>query len=93
MLVAEGPLETDTRIAVVIRRAGQAAFEGATTLAQMKRTPGELVGFLFRDNSHPLGCLLMTGTGIVPPDDFSLRSGDVVEITIDGVGTLSNPME
>jgi 2-dehydro-3-deoxy-D-arabinonate dehydratase len=59
----------------------------------MKRTLDELVGFLFRDNDHPHGCLLMTGTGTVPPDDFSLRTGDVVEITIDGIGTLSNRME
>lgn len=93
ILVAEKPLPAETQIAVVIRRGGQAAFTGSTTLAQMKRGLDELVGFLFRDNQHPDGCLLMTGTGTVPPDDFSLQAGDVVEITIDGIGTLSNPME
>jgi 2-dehydro-3-deoxy-D-arabinonate dehydratase len=93
ILVAEGPLPADTKITVVIRREADLAFTGATALSQMKRGLEELVGFLFRDNSHPRGCLLMTGTGIVPPDDFSLRAGDVVEITIDGIGTLSNPME
>ncbi len=93
ILVAEGPLPPETTIGVTIRRGAAAVFSGETTLAQMKRSLGELVGYLFRDNSHPHGCLLMTGTGIVPPDDVSLRSGDVVEITIDGVGTLSNPME
>jgi 2-dehydro-3-deoxy-D-arabinonate dehydratase len=93
ILVAEGPLPSETAIRVTIQRAGKDVFRGSTSLAQMKRTAEELVGFLFRDNSHPQGCLLMTGTGIVPPDDFSLRAGDVVEITIDGIGTLSNPME
>jgi 2-dehydro-3-deoxy-D-arabinonate dehydratase len=83
----------ETRITLAIRRGAAAVFAGATTLAQMKRTLGELVAFLFRENTHPHGCLLMTGTGIVPPDDVSLRAGDVVDITIDGVGTLSNPME
>ena len=82
-----------TKIAVAIRRGASAVFEGVTALSQMKRTLGELVAFLFRENSHPHGCLLMTGTGIVPPDDVSLRRGDIVEITIDGVGTLTNPME
>jgi 2-dehydro-3-deoxy-D-arabinonate dehydratase len=93
ILIAEGPLPSETAIRVAIQRAGKEVFQGSTSLAQMKRTREELVGFLFRDNSHPQGCLLMTGTGIVPPDDFSLRAGDVVEITIDGIGTLSNPME
>lgn len=83
----------ETAIRVEIRRGGAAVFEGATTLGQMKRSLDELVQFLFRDNAHPAGCLLMTGTGIVPPDDFSLRAGDVVDVTIDGIGTLSNPME
>jgi 2-dehydro-3-deoxy-D-arabinonate dehydratase len=93
ILVAEGPPSAETKIAVAIRRGGQAAFNGSTTLSQMKRGLEELVEFLFRDNRHPHGCLLMTGTGTVPPDDFSLVAGDVVEITIDGIGTLSNPME
>ena len=52
----------------------------------------QAVGFLFRDNTFPTGTFLMTGTGIVPGDEFTLKSGDVVKITIDGIGTLANPM-
>ncbi len=56
----------------------------------MKRSPEELVEFLFRDNDFPDGCLLLTGTGIVPPDDFTLHAGDEIRITIDPIGTLTN---
>ena len=58
----------------------------------MKRTPDELVGYLFRETSFPTGVFLMTGTGIVPGQDFTLQSGDEVSITIDGIGTLTNPV-
>ena len=57
-------------------------FAGSTTLAELKRTPQELLDYLYRDNSFPHGCYLMTGTGIVPPDGFTLASGDRVAITI-----------
>lgn len=87
----EAPAPT-TRIHLQIDRAGAAAFEGETTFSQLKRTPQELAGFLFRDNTFPTGTFLMTGTGIVPGDEFTLKSGDIVKITIDGIGTLSNPM-
>ena len=90
LLVSTEPLARDTAIALAITRAGSQVFEGRTTLESMKRTPQELVGFLFRDNSFPRGCLLLTGTGIVPPDDFTLASGDEIAITIDSVGTLVN---
>jgi 2-dehydro-3-deoxy-D-arabinonate dehydratase len=56
----------------------------------MKRQPQELVDYLFRDNSFPNGCFLLTGTGIVPPDSFTLQSGDEVRITIEPIGTLRN---
>ncbi len=92
LLIQSEPLAPTTRIHLQIDRAGAAAFEGETTLAQLKRTPAELAGFLFRDNTFPTGTYLMTGTGIVPGDEFTLKSGDVVKITIDGIGTLSNPM-
>ena len=92
LLIQSEPLAPTTRIHLQIDRAGTAAFEGETTLAQLKRTPVELAGFLFRDNTFPTGTFLMTGTGIVPGDDFTLKSGDVVKITIHGIGTLSNPM-
>ena len=83
------PLEGIT-IRLVIRRGGAVGFEGTTTLAQLTRTPESLAEWLFRENEFPHGALLMTGTGIVPPDDFSLTTGDGVEITIDGIGTLAN---
>ena len=70
--------------------AGRAAFSGATTLAELKRKPDELVEYLFRDNSFPAGAYLMTGTGIVPPDSFTLAAGDRIRITIDPIGTLEN---
>ncbi|MBK8095077.1 MAG: fumarylacetoacetate hydrolase family protein [Verrucomicrobiaceae bacterium] len=92
LLIHSEPLASTTRIHLRIERASATAFEGDTTLAQLKRTPSELAGFLFRDNTFPTGSFLMTGTGIVPGDDFTLRSADIVHITIDGIGTLSNPM-
>ncbi len=92
ILIQSQPLPPTTPIQLQIERGGANVFEGDTTLAQLKRTPQELVGFLFRDNTFPTGAFLMTGTGIVPGDEFTLHSGDVVKITIDGIGTLSNPM-
>lgn len=92
LVAAEAPGQ-ETAIRVVVRRDGRAVVDDGTTLAKMKRSLEELVGFLFRDNAHPYGCLLMTGTGVVPPDDFSLQRGDVVEISIDGIGTLVNPVQ
>lgn len=94
MLVAGGSIDrAATQVRCVIERDGDAVFEGSTGLDQLKRSPEELAGFLFRDNRFDTGVLLMTGTGIVPGDDFTLRAGDVVKITIDGIGTLVNPME
>jgi 2-dehydro-3-deoxy-D-arabinonate dehydratase len=92
VLMTSEPLPTTTPITLQIRRAGATAFEGATTLAQLRRRPEELVEYLFRDNAFPSGCHLMTGTGIIPPDDFTLRSGDEVTITIPPIGTLTNPV-
>lgn len=77
-------------IRMTIRREGETVYGGETSTARMRRTPEELAGFLFRELSFPNGVFLMTGTGIVPPDDFTLRAGDVVEITVEGVGTLTN---
>ncbi len=90
ILVTPEPLGQDTEIALRIVRAGATAFEGKTTLAAMKRAPEELVRYLYRDNRFPAGSLLLTGTGIVPPDDFTLASGDEVSITIEPIGTLVN---
>jgi 2-dehydro-3-deoxy-D-arabinonate dehydratase len=90
VLVGSDPLAPETEVRLVIRRGAQIAFEGSTTLSSMKRQPKELVEYLFRDNSFPQGCVLLTGTGIVPPDAFTLASGDEITITIEPIGTLVN---
>lgn len=83
----------DTVISIEIRRAGQTMFEGATTVGRIKRPLPSLVDWLFRDNSFPRGCYLMTGTGIVPPDGFTLQKGDEIHISLAPVGTLINTVE
>jgi 2-dehydro-3-deoxy-D-arabinonate dehydratase len=93
LLVSPSPLPRETAIHLLIRRGAATAFEGATTLASLKRTPTELVEYLYRDNSFPTGCLLLTGTGVVPPDEFTLASGDEISITIGEIGTLVNVVE
>ena len=93
LLVKVDALEPETAIELVIQRAGSSVFEGGTTLSRMRRTPGELVEYLVRETSFPQGCMLLTGTGIVPPDSFSLESGDIVEIRIPPIGTLRNSVE
>ncbi|MFT5188191.1 MAG: 2-dehydro-3-deoxy-D-arabinonate dehydratase [Verrucomicrobiales bacterium] len=84
------PLPKETKIHLSIFRDGQVAFEDETALTQLKRTFEQLAEFLFRDNEFPDGCWLMTGTGIVPSTDFTLQSGDVVKIAIDGLGVLEH---
>lgn len=76
------------RIELVIEREGAVVFEGETSTAKMVRPFEELAGYLFRQLSHPHGAVLLTGTGLVPPDEFTLEHGDTVQITIDGVGRL-----
>ncbi len=90
ILLSPEPLAKSTAISIEIRRAGTSAFSGSTTLNELKRDPRELADFLFRDNSFPDGAFLMTGTGIVPGDEFTLASGDEIAITIDAIGTLRN---
>jgi 2-dehydro-3-deoxy-D-arabinonate dehydratase len=83
----------DPRAATVsmsIRRAGAPVFAGQTSTARMRRTPEELASWLFRELTFPAGALLMTGTGIVPPESFTLQPGDEVQIAIDGIGSLVN---
>jgi 2-dehydro-3-deoxy-D-arabinonate dehydratase len=80
----------ETVIALEIRRDGAAVFAGETSVGRIKRPLPSLAEWLFRENRFPHGCLLMTGTGIVPPDDFTLLSGDEIRITIEPVGTLIN---
>jgi len=93
ILVSQGPLPASTKIGIDIRRGGESVFTDSTTLAAMKRKPAELVEYLFRESSFPNGCFLLTGTGIVPPDGFTLRSGDEICIEIERIGLLRNPVE
>jgi 2-dehydro-3-deoxy-D-arabinonate dehydratase len=90
VLVSSDPLPPSTAIRLEIHRAGTVEFAGTTTLSELKRKPEVLVQYLFRDNSFPTGAYLMTGTGIVPPDAFTLAPGDRVRITIDSIGMLEN---
>jgi 2-dehydro-3-deoxy-D-arabinonate dehydratase len=93
ILVTEKMPEAATGIHLEILRDRESVFAGSTTLGQLKRTPESLVEFLYRDNSFPQGCFLLTGTGIVPPDDFTLHLGDDIRITIGSIGTLTNVVE
>jgi 2-dehydro-3-deoxy-D-arabinonate dehydratase len=83
----------DVRAAAIeleIRRAGATLFAGATSVAEMQRSFEELVDVLFRELTHPSGAVLLTGTGVVPPDAITLRDGDEVRIAVDGVGVLQH---
>ncbi len=93
ILVSSNPLPSETRIQMEIVRAETSCFSEEITLAQMKRTIPALTEYLFRENTFPNGCFLLTGTGIIPPDDFTLKPGDLVRISIDEIGTLENFVE
>ncbi len=86
------PAFGEVTIRLMIERNGQTVFDGQTSLAAMHRSVTELVHWLGRELSFPDGVILLTGTGIVPPDDFSLQSGDVIHIDITGIGRLTNPV-
>lgn len=90
VLLSAEPLPKATAIHMEITRRRDRVFAGDTTLTELKRDPKELARFLFRDSSFPQGVFLMTGTGIVPGNDFTLEKGDVIRIRIDGIGTLEN---
>lgn len=84
--------QNSTTIDLQIHRGGELAFQGGTSLEQLNRTLPDLAGWLFKENDLPNGAFLLTGTGIVPPDEFTLEDGDSVSITIAGIGTLTNPV-
>jgi 2-dehydro-3-deoxy-D-arabinonate dehydratase len=88
----ELPETGNLTIRLVIRRENEVFFEGESSTSQIHRTFSELVDYLFRGNDFPDGVFLMTGTGIVPPTEFTLEDGDHVTISIDGIGTLENPV-
>jgi len=90
ILITRNPLPPETRISLEIERSGAPAFSGQTSLSQMKRRPEELVEYLYRDQTFRSGAILLTGTGIVPPDSFTLEKGDTIRIAIDGIGVLAN---
>ena len=93
--VTVGVSEAEARgwtISVQIQRNGEGVFAGDTAVSQIKRSFQELAGFLFRCQVFPYGAALLTGTGIVPPETFSLEPEDIVKISISGIGPLSNPV-
>ncbi len=93
ILVTEEPIHPETLISIQIARENTVVFSGTIAINQMKRKHTELVEYLFREQTFPNGVLLMTGTGIVPGNDFTLQSGDEISITIEGIGTLVNEVE
>ncbi len=93
LYVPDAPLPSSTPIQMAVERDDNTIFSGTTSLDQMKRRPQELADYLYRELTFPTGCVLFTGTGIIPPDDFTLRSGDRITIDIPPIGTLTNPVE
>lgn len=91
-LLESMPAREDTGIKLEIERGGQIVFEGNSGVSEMHRTFEDLIEYLCREQEFPNGVFLMTGTGIVPDSDFTLNAGDVVHISICGIGTLTNPV-
>lgn len=88
--VSDKPIDADTMISLDILRKGKTVFSGQVSINTMKRKHQDLVDYLFRECNFPQGCFLMTGTGIIPPDEFTLEVGDETRISIQGIGTLAN---
>jgi 2-dehydro-3-deoxy-D-arabinonate dehydratase len=90
LYVPEEPVPADSAIKMSISRNGTEVYKDETSINRMKRSFPELAGYLYRECDFPDGSLLMTGTCLVPPNDFTLQEGDVVSINIDHIGTLVN---
>ncbi len=90
ILLSEEPISLATKITLTIRRNDNIAFTDTIAISQMKRSFAALTSFIYRESSFPYGCMIMTGTGIVPGNDFTLQSGDEISIAIDGIGELVN---
>ena len=88
--VSDAPINPEAMISLEIKRGSEVAFTESIAISQMKRKHSELASWLFRELDFKYGVFLMTGTGIIPADEFTLQVGDVVNITIEGIGTLSN---
>jgi 2-dehydro-3-deoxy-D-arabinonate dehydratase len=93
LYIPKDVINPDTQISIEIIRNENLMFSGDISINRIKRKLADLASYLFREMSFPNGAFLMTGTGIVPDNDFTLLSGDVVNITIEGIGTLSNEVE
>lgn len=93
LVVGDDVVTEETEIAITIERGGEEVFSGSIEVSQIKRSLKELAEYLFLENEFPDGAYLMTGTGVVPDSNFTLQSGDIVSITIDGLGTLRNSVE
>ena len=91
--ITDKPLDSSTMIHLEISRDNILAFKDSIAISQMKRTPEELVSFVYRECSFPHGCFIMTGTGIVPGSDFTLQSADEIKISIDHIGTIINTVQ
>ncbi|MEO6328026.1 MAG: fumarylacetoacetate hydrolase family protein [Ginsengibacter sp.] len=90
LFVTNKDISLDTRINMTIYRDGEKMFDDGTTVSKIKRSLKELATYLFLELDFPHGCFLLTGTCVVPPSDFTLQENDVVNISIDGIGTLTN---
>jgi len=90
LLVNETPIDPDTKISIEILRNSGVVFADQISINQMKRKHTDLVSYLFKEMDFPYGTFLMTGTGIIPADDFTLAVGDRIKITIEGIGILIN---
>lgn len=93
LYVRDSPIPPDTRIAMKIIRSGKSCYADEVAISQMKRSPEELASYLCQGFDFPAGCFLMTGTCLVPGGEFTLQAEDVVEITISGIGTLTNTVQ
>ena len=91
--VTDQPLDHNTTISLTIDRNNNKVFDASIAISQIKRKFEELVSFVYRECSFPYGCLIMTGTGIVPGSDFTLQSGDNIRISIDHIGELVNTVQ
>jgi len=90
LLVTDSPISTDTVISMTIQRNNKIVYSDSVPISRMKRTPDELAAYLYKETDYPYGSFLMTGTCLVPGNDFTLQEKDVVTITIDHIGTLVN---
>ena len=93
LYVPKEPISRSTVIHMTISREGREVYTGEVPISQIKRSLTELAGWLFRETDYPAGCFLMTGTCLVPPNDFTLQEGDKVDIRIGGIGVLTNTIQ